>query len=363
MTRKLLNTEVISETVEKVRKTTEKRTVEAPVEFIHTGATPLNCAAAGKGLMGGWARGRIVNIVGDGSSGKTLLALEVAARCFYKMKGNISEHFPEVKKVRIVYDNAERVMDFPLETMYGKEFVKGVEWIHSETVEQFGRRYTKEIQNHKSGEFLLYIVDSLDALPSQAAVERFLKAAKTDKEEDGTYGTEKAKYLSASFFNNICDLMEGKDITLIIINQIREKIGITFGEKYYRAGGKALDFYTHQVCWLSEIEKLKKTFKGHERVYGIRIKARFKRNKTAKPFREAEVIALYDYGIDDIGSGLAWLYGPAVKDLVWDEVHYARPELIKHIEENDLSEELARRIEEEWQYIEDNVTTDRKSKY
>jgi RecA/RadA recombinase len=336
---------------------------DTPVEFLNSCSALINLAGSGKALDGGWARGRIINFVGDGSSGKTLLALELAAMCIHKMLGNVSKNFPKVKRVRVRYNNGEGVMDFPINTMYGEGFSDSIEWVHSETVEDFGRDFTREVLNHKEGELLLYIVDSLDSLASQAGRERFEKAAKADKEEDGSYGTEKAKYLSQSFFDNISSMMRGKDITLVIISQIREKLGITFGKKYGRTGGKSLDFYTHQVVWLYEQEKLKRTFRGEDRVYGIRVLAKFERNKTAKPFREAEFYVLFDYGLDDITTNLAYLYGPKVKLLEWDGVEYKRDELIKHIEQNNLQDVLALRVEEQWNQIEEHMKPDRIGKY
>lgn len=334
-----------------------------PVEFINTGSMMLNLAASGKGPDGGWARGRIVNLVGDGSSGKTLMALEAAAYVFYKMAGNESHNFPKVKKVRIVYDNTEGVMDFPIDQMYGEKFVNGVEWESSETVQSWGRNITRAVMENKPGEMLLYITDSLDAMTSQEGVDRFKDAAKKDKEEDGTYGTEKAAYLSKSFFCNMCSIMGGKDVTIMIISQIRQKIGVTFGEKYGRTGGKALDFYTHQVCWLAEVEKLTKTFRGEKRVYGVKTKAKLKRNKVAKPFRETDLQILFDYGIDDISSNLAYFYGPKVKILEWDGEDYKRVELIKKIETEGLQAELGRKVTERWNEIEDAIKPDRVKRY
>ena len=355
----------IKEAAEQIKTLSERRQEpeETPVEFLHSSSILLNLAGSGKGRKGGWARGRIINLVGDGSSGKTLLALELAAYVYHKMMGNKSHNFPVVKKIKIVYDNAEGVMDFPIEKMYGKAFVDSVEWLSSPTVQSWGRNVTRGVMANKPGELLLYITDSLDALTSQEGQERFEEAAKKDKAEDGTYGTEKAAYLSKSFFNNMCSIISGKDVTLVIISQIRSKIGVTFGEKYNRAGGKSLDFYTHQVCWLSEVEKLKKTFRGEERVYGIRVLAKFKRNKVAKPFREAELIILFDYGVDCVGSSIAYLWGPKVKAIDWNNTEYSREGMIKHIEENNLQDELAEKVETWWDEIEDNLKPDRIKKY
>jgi hypothetical protein len=142
------------------------------VEFLDSGATVLNLALSGKDKSGGWARGRVVNIIGDGSSGKTLLALEAAANCYYKLNKE-PETFSKVKKIYIVYNNVEGVMDFPIEEMYGDEFFNAVEWIQIPTVQAFGRDYTRRVKALKDGEFLLYIVDSLDAMASEEELIHF----------------------------------------------------------------------------------------------------------------------------------------------------------------------------------------------
>ena len=333
-------------------KQAKREDIKKEVEFISSGSTMINLAASGKGRNGGWARGRIINIVGDGSSGKTLLALETMAWCHYNIQKIPSNIFSPVKKIFIIVNNIEGVMDFPLNKMYGQDFVDSVEWINTGTVEAMGRDYTRRVKALKEGEFLLYIVDSWDALTSEKSKERFEEAAEKDKEEKGAYGVEKAKYGSASFFSNICDISQGKDATLIIISQVRDKIdSMAFGKKYYRAGGKALDFYTHQCVWLSEIEKLKKTFRGEERSYGIRIKAKFERSKVAKPFREGETVILFDYGIDDIESIISYLWGSKVQKINFDGEDFSRNDLIKYIEDNNLQDVLIDMCEKEWQEI------------
>lgn len=351
----------LAKEIAKVSKAPIKK--KSPVEFISTGSNLLNLAASQRGETGGWARGRIINLVGDGSSGKTLLALEAAAHAYHNLVGNKTINFPKVKKLIIVYNNVEEVMDFPLGEMYGEDFVKAVEWISSSDVEAFGRDYTRRVLNLKPGEFLLYILDSYDSLGSEKERAAFIEAAKKDKEaETGSYGLDKASYGSKKFFKNMCGIMAGKDTTLMIISQVREKIGSTFKEKY-RAGGKALDFYTHQVCWLAVVEKLKRTYRGKEKIYGVRVRANFKRSKVSKPFRQEDVIILFDYGLDNLATNLAWLYGPSVKKLTWDEEEYTRPKLIKYIEENHLEEELSARLEEEWLAIEEVVKPHRKKRW
>lgn len=326
------------------------------VEFLHSGSTLINLALSQKNHDGGWARGRVINIVGDGSSGKTLAALELCARTFHFMPDNISVNFPRVKKVKIRYNNTERVMDMPLEKMYGKDFASSVDWgTPSETVEDFGMDFYHRVKEHKDGDLLLYIVDSWDDMTSSNAKSRWNEAMKKEKEIDDSYGAgpEKAKWLSEYFWPNVVPLINGKDITLIIISQIRETLGnIMYGKKYKRNGGKTFDFQTHQVAWFYEQEKLQRQIQGEKKPYGIRTLVRVERNKTAKPFRSAEQYILFDYGFDDVTTNLAYLYGPKVESLEWDGIKYDRRGLILYIEANNLQEELSNRTADKWNKVE-----------
>lgn len=334
-----------------MKRKKEKKEKKERVDFLHTGSHLLNLAASCKAKKGGWARGRIINLVGDGSSGKTLLALEACAQAFYDIQNRKSKLYPKVKKVSIVYNNKEGVMDFPLEEMYGEEFVKGVEWICSQTCEEMGRDYQRRVNKLKEGEFLLYVADSLDSFDSAKGKERVAESVKTDKEIKGTMGMEKAKYFSTSFFSHLCSAMKGKDATLICISQVRDNIDAgMFGEKHRRVGGKALDFYTHMVLWLARVKWLKKTYRGKERVYGITVKARFKRNKCAKPMRDVQFDILFDYGIDDIGS--------IVKYNGWNAVK------IKEMEDDpEYFKKVISDLEEEWQEIEEKIKPKRKERF
>jgi hypothetical protein len=235
----------------------------------------------------------------------------------------------------------------------------------------------------KEEEGLIYILDSIDSLVPKKSVERLESSLKKDKEEEASYGMEKAKYFSSSFFDRLCSKVREKDATIFLISQLREKIGVTFGEKKKRVGGKALDFYTHQVPWLYEKAKLRKTVKGEERVYGIQVRALVKRNKTAKPYRETEFTILFDYGIDNIGSMVDFLYGVKDNDkkkkIIWGGERWVkekkekeiregakafyRDALIKYIEENNLIEELIDKVEEKWYEIEEGFKPQRKKKY
>ena len=341
-----------------------------PVDFLNTGSTNLNLAASQKAENGGWARGRIVNIVGDGSSGKSLSAIEACAQSFWYMKGNESHNFPRVEEVKVVYNNVEGVMDFPLDLMYGEEFEKGIVWIRTGTVQAFGRDLFSRLDSLEPGQHLLYVVDSWDALDSEEEAQAFAKSIKSDKPMEGSYDLGKQKYGSKRFFKYLCSEIEGedggakKDCTLIIISQVRLNIGVTFGAKKTRVGGDALNFYTHQVCWLREAKKLTHTSQGETLVTGISVEAKFKRNKVALPFREARFDITLNRGIDDITSMVKWVWGPESKTVDFDEKKFKNyPSLVKYIEDNSLEQTLIGMTKEKWNKIEKAVKVERKPRF
>jgi len=336
------------------------------VEFLSTGSVLLNLAASQKARDGGWARGRVVNLVGDGSTGKTLLALEAAAQLYYYIKEKESKLFPKVQNVEIVYWNKESVMDFPLEKMYGKPFVEAIDWSRKcSTAEEWGRDVMRRVIAHKRGTCFLGILDSIDSLGTEGGQARLAKSIKSDAPMDGTYGTgtERAKYFSADFFNNLCSDQQGKDITLILISQVRDKINAQFWEKkQYRAGGKALDFYTHQVAWLAVGERLKKEWDKQKRIYGITVRAKFERSKVAPPFREAEIDLLFDYGLDDIGSMVEFLPSERIQKVFREKI--SREKLIEMADKNqNIYDRLVYAVETYWREIETNTQIIRRPRF
>ena len=334
------------------------------VEFIDSGSSTFNCAGSG-GTGGCWARGRIINIVGDSSSGKTILALELAFSFFKKIKSSKSDLFPKVKKITIIYDNVEGVMDFPLEEMYGKDFVKAVDWVQSKYVEQWGRSVGRNLLKWKSGEAVLMIVDSLDPLKPEVSKARFKKAIKDDKESSHRIA-EKAAYLSQELFGDFVANMKyknkkgeekNKDFTLVVVSQVRTKIGVVFGKREYVAGGNALEFHAHQRAWLGG-KKLTKKVRGEYISFGKIIRIKFEKNKVAIPYREADSILLFKYGLDNAWSVHNFLYGS--KEF---EDEGLNKYIVKFNKNDKFRSTEVRKVQKLWKDIEDSVTPKRKPKY
>jgi recombination protein RecA len=345
------------ELVEEIKQTSKKKIV-ANIKFIPSGITLLDLV-----LGGGWPIGTMVNIVGDKSSGKTYLTIE---SIIHAMKRDWKRKFDWF------YDDAEGGFSFDTTTMYGVQIIPD-DQVPSTTVEDFAGNLKHQLDNIDEGSLLIYALDSLDGLSSDAERKRDVerqKALEAGKEyEKGTYAMEKQKFMS-EFFRLRASELKHKNALLIIISQVRQNINaMMFGEKYVRSGGKALDFYASTILWLAETEKKKKK----DRVVGITIKAKTKKAKISAPFRECFLDLIFDYGIDNVGSNISYLYDlktPQGKEkegktkLDWDGQEFTKAKLTTYIEENNLEEELANRVREKWNAIEESISSKgRKNKW
>lgn len=259
------------------------------LEFIHTGCELLNCVVGG-----GWLLGRMVNIVGDKSTGKTLLAIEAMANFLRKFRNG---------KCR--YNETEAAFDDAYAAALGLP-MKKVERAESDTVEALFEDMQSFIAN-LNGQPGLYIVDSLDALSDAAEMKRSIS--------DSTYGASKPKQLG-QLFRRLIKPLEKSKVCVIIISQTRDAIGVTFGNKHTRSGGKALDFYASVILWLAHVGQIKKTINKITRTVGVEVKAKTSKNKVGQPFRECQFNILFGYGIDDVRSGLDFLKDAAALDLL-----------------------------------------------
>jgi recombination protein RecA len=247
------------------------------LDFITSGSTLLDLA-----LGGGWAERRIANVVGDKSTGKTLLCIEATA--------NFAIKYP---KGRIRYREAESAFDklyaaalgMPIDRIdFGSKRIATVEDL------------TKICEKAKQKEFV--VVDSLDALSDRSEMDRDI--------DEGSYGANKAKKMS-ELFRRLTQTMSDKDVTLLIVSQVRDKIGAMFGAKHTRTGGRAMDFYASQVLMLAHLGRIVKTSRGLKRATGVKILGKLDKNKISLPFREAEFPIHFGYGVDDAQSMINWL--------------------------------------------------------
>lgn len=265
--------------------------------FLPTGCTTLNCA-----LGGGWVFGRMGNIIGDKSTAKTGLAIEACA--------NFIRMFPkEVARYREAEGAFEEgyaaAMGMPVDNVrfwkddYGDRPFETIEDLFEDL---------DAVLDATGDSPSLYIVDSLDALSDREEMARKLSNRDSEgtKEKAGSYSLGKQKKLG-ELFRRLIRRIEASRMCLLIISQVRDNIGVSFGEKHKRTGGKSMDFYASHALWLSHMETVKRKVKGVERAVGIRIKAKCKKNKVGFPFRESEFEYIFGYGIDDLAASLEWL--------------------------------------------------------
>jgi recombination protein RecA len=251
------------------------------IDFINSGAQILDCVVGG-----GWPLCRLVNIVGDKSTGKTLLAIEAIA--------NFERQYPDGLTA---YAEAEAAFDDNYAMALGVDMTK-VRRPEVSTVEELFDSLQRFIQLVGPDGCGLYVVDSLDALSDKAEQER--------KISDSTYGASKPKQLG-QLFRRLIKPLEKSKVCVIIISQTRDNIGVTFGEKHTRSGGRALDFYASIILWLAHLGQIKRQIGGITRPVGIQVKAKCKKNKIGLPFRECSFDIIFGYGIDDISSNLDFL--------------------------------------------------------
>lgn len=251
------------------------------LQFIKSGSKTLDLA-----LGGGWVRARILNVVGDKSTGKTLLCIEACAN-----------FIAEIPHASIKYREAESAFD----KLYAAALGMPVDQVDFgnplETVEDLFEDLERVADKAKVP--TLYICDSLDSLSDRAELARNMDTA--------TYGQEKAKKLSQMFRRLVRKLADA-DVTVLIVSQVRSKIdAVKFGRKTTRTGGRALDFYASQVVYLSQIGKIKRKASGVIRPVGVMIRAQVEKNKVGLPFREADFSIKFGFGIDDVLSCLEFL--------------------------------------------------------
>ena len=249
------------------------------IEFISSGCTLLDLA-----LGGGWAESRICNVVGDKSSGKTLLAIEACANFALKYE-----------RGRIFYRECEAAFDKGYAASLGMPLERVDFGAPIETVEELFNDLSKAV---KSKVPTLYIVDSLDALSDRAEIGRDM--------DEPTYGTEKARKMS-QLFRRLVRMMASSKLTLMIISQVRSKIGLSFGRNTTRSGGRALDFYCSQVIFLQHMGTLSRTIGNVKRPVALELRAKCDKNKVGLPLREVEFTLQFGYGIDDLMSNVKWL--------------------------------------------------------
>ncbi len=293
------------------------RTNVAGISVIPSGSILLDEALG----IGGYPRGRIIEMFGPESSGKTTLALHAIAEA--QKLGGIA-----------AFIDAEHALD----PSYAKNLGVNIDelWLSQPDTGEQALEITESLV--RSGAVDIIVVDSVAALTPQAEIEGDMG--------DSHMGLQ-ARLMSQAL-RKLTAIISKSNTILVFINQIRMKIGITFGNPETTTGGNALKFYSSVRLDIRRFESI--DTKGSEEAVGNRVRVKVAKNKVAAPFKKVELDIYFGKGISAVASLLdaAVKYGFIDKKGAWfttetEKVGQGRENAIAFLEQNS---DFARDIEQ-----------------
>ena len=249
-------------------------------DFVSTGSTMLDLAISNK-PDGGIAVGRITELNGLESSGKSLLGAHMLAET--QKKGGVA-----------VYIDTETAVSTEFLSAIGVD-VESMLYLHLETVEDIFHAIEEivaKVRESDKDRLVTILVDSLAAASTNVEME-------ADFDKDG-WATSKAIIISKAM-RKITQMIGRQQIALVFTNQLRQKLGVMFGDPWTTSGGKALPFHSSTRIRLKNTGQIKDK---KNNTIGMKMRAQVIKNRLGPPMRHADFELYFETGIDDDGSWL-----------------------------------------------------------